>query len=335
MTQREIVRSYLRQDKYRSTPNLTLAKKIYNDGKNSKIFTTVEVVRTTIRQLKGKAGVLKGFDLRKDVSEFGGKPDGVRNPFPKIPKARKHFKKWGLLKVKTKKCLILSDVHIPYHDPEALALACEYGVDEGVDTVILNGDFADHFSCSFWEKDPRERDFPKERKLVMEGLAYIRGMFPKQRIIYKIGNHEERYLRYMTVKAPELLGIEAFRFENLYNLAHFDMELVGDKRPILVNEYVVIHGHEFYGTGGNLNPARGYYLKTKSPTISAHLHRISEHIEKDVQGNYIKSYSSGCLCEMHPDYAPLNGWSLGFVVITKGKKQSKVRNLTIENGEIC
>ena len=40
---------------------------------------------------------------------------------------------------------ILSDVHVPYHEPHVIAKACRYFKDKGVDQILLNGDILD-----FW-----------------------------------------------------------------------------------------------------------------------------------------------------------------------------------------
>jgi len=324
--------SYLDQKRYEKLPTTTLAKIIYKE--NSELFTNWDTVRSTLRQLRGAGGKntwsFKAYE--KEIKKYSKNNPGKLAPFAKIPKGKKHFAEWTPFVIKSKAALILSDAHIPYHDDVALETACEYGKEQKVDTVVLNGDFADFFSCSFWEKDPRERDFQGEIDTVLEALEYLRYMFPRKQIIWKIGNHEERFMRYMSVKAPELLGVDAFKFENIFKLDKYKITVVGDKRPMMFQDYTIIHGHEFYG-GGGAQPAKAYLAKTKMNTISAHLHRTSYHAEKGLKGQ-TRSYSSGCLCDLHPDYSPVNQWNHGFVVIKAGKQGARVESIVIEDGQI-
>ncbi|MGH7178825.1 MAG: metallophosphoesterase, partial [Tepidisphaeraceae bacterium] len=173
---------------------------------------------------------------------------------------------WKPLDIKgPTKTLILSDVHIPFHDTTSLALAIEYGVQHDADTVILNGDIMDHYALSRFLKDPRVRDFPGEVRLARQFLKALRKAFPKARIIWKHGNHEERYENYMRAMAPDFIGVDAFEWANVFSLSDFGVEMVGDKRTIRLGKIHVLHGHE-YG-GGIYAPvaaSRSMFLKALS-----------------------------------------------------------------------
>jgi metallophosphoesterase superfamily enzyme len=91
----------------------------------------------------------------------------------------------------------LPDVHIPFHNREVLELAVKYGEFYQPDIIILNGDFADHYSQSHWQKDPRKRNFPKEVETVKIALEWLRALFPNAMIYWKEGNHEERIMGFI------------------------------------------------------------------------------------------------------------------------------------------
>ena len=74
--------------------------------------------------------------------------------------------------------------------------------------LILNGDICDHYANSRFEADPKHRDFKVEVESVRFFLHGLRKRFPNAQIVYKHGNHEERYEKYLRAKAPELLGLE-------------------------------------------------------------------------------------------------------------------------------
>ena len=70
--------------------------------------------------------------------------------------------------------LLLSDIHVPYHNIEALTLALKYGMEHQVNTIILNGDLIDFYAISRFEKDPRKRDLAHEVNTCREFLTTLR-----------------------------------------------------------------------------------------------------------------------------------------------------------------
>lgn len=264
------------------------------------------------------------------------KPRKAGGGFKSIPKGLTHFEKWGAYVVDGKcRAAILSDLHIPYHDQTALLAALAHVQVCDPSVIVLNGDVADFYSVSFWEKDPRKRDFRAEVDTVKVVLSQIRLAFPNARIIYKCGNHEERYERYMLVKAPELLDMEVTQIGQILSLPEFDIELVRDKRPIRLGKLNVIHGHEFrFAIAGPVNPARGFFNKAKAHCIGGHLHQTSQHSEKNINQSVISTWSTGCLCDLHPDYAPINQWNHGFAMVDVTRTGVfQVNNLRIVDGE--
>jgi len=167
-------------------------------------------------------------------------------------------------------------------------------------------------------------------------LATLREGFPKARLVYKLGNHEERYERYMSVKAPELLGVAEFETQHLLGFANLGVGLVRDKRPIRLGKLNVVHGHEYsFPIANPVNPARGYFLRAKTHCLGGHLHQSSQHSEKNLEGKVVSTWSTGCLCDLHPDYRPLNNWNHGFAFVEIDKAGAfHVENLKLIDGEI-
>jgi len=86
---------------------------------------------------------------------------------------------------------------------------------------------------------------------------------------------------------------------------------------------------------GGVNPAPTLSLSIKRPAICRPLHRTTENISKVYDGDSIVTYSTGCLCELEPDYMPINEWNLGFAIIEMlGGGEFSVRNKKIVNGKI-
>lgn len=322
--------------KFPKTPIKTLARKMYND--NPELFKDVEQARERIRYYKGKRGKRHRQELadKSMVTKRGEEATnlGIPNPYG-LPES--DAEEWPpfIIPKGNNRILLLSDIHIPYHDPKAVEMAVEYGKQNDINTVVLNGDIMDCYALSRYEKDPRKRRFSEELEMTREFLGWITNELPAK-YYYKIGNHEERYEAFLRIKAPELLDITEFRLDVLLQFGKFGIELITDKRIIKAGELNIMHGHEFgRSVFSPVNPARGYYMRAKTNIIAGHNHQTSHHMEKNLNEKVIGAWSTGCLCELHPMYMPVNKWNLGFAVLNINKDGTfEVDNLSIINGKI-
>ena len=309
--------------------SLTLAKILYE--KYPEVFKSVENVRTIIRYYKGATGA-KLLDLRQRVAENQFEE---LNPFGFPASDETEYLPY-ILKKEANNILCLFDVHVPYHSIDALTKAVQYGKENNVNTIFIGGDFMDFYGLSTFEKDPRRRRFSEELEDGREMLRILRREFPKAYIYYQLGNHEERYERYMKLKAKELLDISDFRIDVLLRFGELGIELIDEKRIAKAGKLSILHGHEFgRQIFSPVNPARGLYMKAKKSSICGHHHQTSEHAEKDISGDVVSCWSSGCLCELNPDYRPINKWNHGFIHVTVEEDGNfEVRNKKIINNKI-
>lgn len=319
-------------DRFPKAATQTLAKIAYKE--HPSLFRDVEGARSAFRLARGNCGKK---NRHGSACKERYRPNQLPgDPFVKIPEGKRYLDDWSPVEISgPARALVLSDIHFPYHDRAALRIALSTGRDRQANMLILNGDTCDFFSVSHWEKDPRQRDFPAEVASIKEFLALLRSGFPKARIVFKEGNHEERYVRYMTLKAPELLGLPDFELRSVLGLDAVGAEHIGDKRPIRLGKLNVIHGHEYkFPIANPVNPARGYYLRAKTHCIGGHLHQTSQHSEKTLEGKVLSTWSTGCLCDLHPEYRPLNNWNHGFAFVEIDKAGVfHVDNLKIIDGK--
>ena len=231
--------------------------------------------------------------------------------------------------------LILSDIHFPYQDNEALELALQYGIENKVNCVYLNGDTLDMYHGSRFVKDRRKRDLASELQIGRDFLKMLQETF-KCPIYFKIGNHEKRWEDYLRIQAPELLGIADFELETILRFREFGVTLVKDKQIAMAGKLPIMHGHEWQGGfAPPVNPARGLYLKSKESCIIGHHNRTSEHTEKSLKGEVTTTWSTGCLCGLQPDYAPYNNYNHGFAhVQTENDGAYHLKNIRIINYKI-
>ena len=287
------------------------------------LFKDAEVGRSFVRQATGSKGNHHRKVMKTKIEWNGFKlPKPEKNDYSKVI-------------VNQKRIVILSDIHFPYYDQAALNAAISFSIDWNPDCIILNGDIIDCYHLSNFEKDKRQRSFKYELDMLKNFFIQLRELFPDARIIYKIGNHEERYEKQILSNIPELIELEYFAFENVIQAKEYGIEVVKGKRVIRVGKLNVIHGHELpRGMAAPVNPARGFFLRTKASTIGGHHHQTSEHIESDLNGNIIGAFSTGCLCELNPHYMPINKWNHGFAVVENTGGDYMVRNIKIIKGRI-
>jgi predicted phosphodiesterase len=319
--QGEIVKEYL--ERFPKVPNLTLARKIYKE--NREVFNNTDAVRSLIRNFRGKLGSKRKEKLidKRFV-----------NQKPQIPKSEIRHKPTYQIPTCNNKILIISDLHVPYHDEKALKAAIKYGKEKKANTIYINGDLIDFYHLSRFEKDPRVRNVAHEIKLAKQVLKYIRSEFPRALIVYYMGNHDHRFNKYMLNKAPELLDIPEFDLYHMLGLQELNIILVDNNRGAKAGKLNIRHGHEFYGSGG-VFPGRKYYLAAKDNILVSHVHKTTNYITPDITKQVHGGFSIGCLSDLDPDYNPNNEYNHGFAYLTIDKDGSfKLENKQIFNGKV-
>ena len=320
------------RDKYGwEMPTLKLARILY--AENPLLFTNVEDARKVLRGIEGKLGTTRnGNRYKKSAPVELQQNHRSRNPY-KLPESEERVYEPYI--VPGKRVLILSDVHIPYHSIEALTAALDFAKREDIDTIVLNGDTLDFHGLSRFVKDPKARSVAHELAAFKEFMTALRALFPKAFIIYKMGNHCERYDLFLIQKAHEIIGVDEFDFRNIIKARAEGIEVVGDKRILKLGALNLVHGHEFGGSiFSPVNIARGLFLRGKVSAMQGHNHQTSEHTESNMNGELTTTYSVGCLCELHPAYLPINKWNHGFAIVDVDGQAFHVRNYRIHKGEV-
>jgi hypothetical protein len=226
----------------------------------------------------------------------------------------------------------MSDLHVPFHEPRAVQAAIAYGRKFKPDTVLLNGDIADFYQVSRWDKNPsRCNGMKAEIGVVEEALSFVRGCFPKARFVYKMGNHEERWDKFIWAKAAEIWDVAACRVWDVLHLEDKGIEWVGDQRPITAGHLPIFHGHELgRSLFSPVNPARGAFLRAHHTIMVAHSHQTSGHADTNIWHDETFCWSIGCLCTLTPEYARVNRWNHGLACVTVSNDGSfDVENLRI------
>lgn len=329
MTKRDIAREY-RKLYGIQMPTLKLARIMY--AKENLSFSSVEDARKILRGIENKGGgsKIKNPDLVMPM------PDRPRNPY-NLPKSYKEDREPYILPIGCNNILLISDLHIPYHDIEAITVALDYGLEKKVNTIFINGDLIDNAQVSKFEKDMRKRSVKEEFDLTKQFLQSLRNTFPDAIIYWLKGNHCIRWEKFLMQKVSEIWDDPYFQLEERLRLNEERVILLDDTTLVKAGKLSITHGHHiFKGIFSPVSPARGAYMKAKQSIIVGHLHRSSQNSEMDLDGNVVSCWSMACLCELRPNYSPLVSNSQhGFAhVLVEPDGNYTVHNYQIIKGKI-
>ena len=327
----KIILEYL--EKFPNSPSKTLAKKIYSE--NGGYFEKFENVYTRVRYYRGQIGKYHRERLNNKEFQKELKTKVMQN-FVSLPTSLSEKRGTFTFPTGCRKLGVIGDLHIPYHDEDAIETACDKMEAEEVDSILINGDLLDFYQLSFHEKDPRKVHFKNEIESGKQFFEYLRSRFPGIPIYFIPGNHENRFERYLRIKASELLDMDEFRLDVILHVAEYKIEYIPFRTKLVFGDFLIEHGDKIPGAGGVV-PARTALMKLKTNCIINHFHKSSQSSQR-VYGigepTTIIGYSIGCLCELAPDYMEINEWNHGFAILTKVDNLVSVNNYKIEGNTI-
>ena len=285
------------------------------------LFASVEAARSSIRSRTGCSGE-RSQQLSAESKKVGKAYKAPKKQQYAMPKSK--AKPWLPFEIEGPcKVGVLSDIHFPKHHEKALGNAVKF-LKGNIDVLVLNGDIADAEEFGSWAKSPKAIQTEDSVQCVRDGLLWLLSEFPKARVIYKFGNHEERLDRYCWSRAPELVGMPHITWEGLLTIGQDlkpvkeleRIEWVKDQRPIMAGRLPIFHGHELpKSLISSVNPARGAFLRLIDTVLVGHFHRSSSHVEYNWQRDAINCWSTGCLCDLSPQYAVINKWNWGLAQV--------------------
>ena len=308
--------------KFPAAPSRTLARRIAAECK-----VTAEQARDVIRVVRGLHG--KTHKAHTPDKSLFRKPS--RKPHkPKLPPSL--CETWEPFDLGCDVTVgVISDLHIPYHDQQAVEAAVAYLKKRKPDVLLINGDYGDWYSVSRYMRDPKKRRLKREIKMQRDGLQWLRSQFPKARIVGKEGNHELRWSHYLWNAAVEISEFPQVRLPRILGMKTLGIEYVDNQRPIMAGKLPIFHGHELgKGISSPVNAARGVFMRMISTALVGHHHRTSSHTEPNWRHEEIVCWSTGCLCGLNADYAVINKWNAGFAVVeVAADGQFQVDNLRL------
>jgi len=210
---------------------------------------------------------------------------------------------------------ILQDTHHPYHDQRVLREVELFLEELQPDLLLYPGDMSDFYELSKFDKNPeRKGRLQQELDLTANMFRRHRELVPNARMIFELGNHEDRLRRFLWSNSPALASLRTLTIDGLYQLKDSDVECVDYEEGILINgNFMVTHGdliraHSAY-------TAKGMSDKHGGSGIHGHSHRGGNSLKRNRFGIY-GWWENYCLCDLNPDYVQNPNWQQGFSVIT-------------------
>lgn len=226
----------------------------------------------------------------------------------------------------SKKILMISDLHIPYQSNKAVETAINYRDD--FDTILILGDLLDMYQCSRFTKNPAAQNVMKEIGLARQFLESLRKKFPKSRIIFLEGNHDERLRHYVWVNAPALSGLKELELRSLLKVSDYGIEYYENGTRLKLGGLFAVHGNEIKGSGG-INTAWNVARRTLDNTICGHFHTVQRYAARSVSDKEFAVWTMGCLCQLRPKFAPMSNHQWGFAFVEISGKTFRVENKQI------
>ncbi len=313
------------------TPNLpsrTLARILFKE--HPKLFINLEAARSAVNLRRGCGGGearrrIKGWDEYYRIpgtSYTLPRPIAIANSQPFI--------------LDCQRALLIGDLHIPFHDPDAIGIALKEGRRHKIDTILIGGDLCDCYAWSVFCRTPMPDVSRTEVEQTHQFFLTLRRMFSKVRIIWLWGNHEERFDMRIFEKLPELAALAQKRgeiqlLEDAMAVKKYRVEVVKNRRIIYMGKLSIIHGQEMGRASDPVNPARTLQLRCRDITAVFHFHTSSQDMQKTIRDKHIATWSIGCLCNCKPFYRPINRWNLGYALYTRTSSDG---NFVLDNKRI-
>ena len=288
----DICRQY--RDKYPGMQLRTLAKLIFSN--ESIYFKSIEDARQALKYVTGKNGERdRTFIPAEDVEPIAKSTTPFTIPMPESEDLKPYK-----LPVGFNNFILCGDIHVPNHRIKPIEAMIDYAQKHGKKQLIINGDLLDNTPFTRHFKKPMDgHDVRKSFDDAEQLLLYFKQFFDE--VYWLEGNHDFWYKRWLISKAPELFGDPHFDLETRLKLIEKRIHFIGQEFIVKAGDLSIVHGHMVMR--GGILPARTLFNKMTTDSVCSHVHK-SDSFMGTLNGKQIRSYTTGCLCTLTPEYSP-------------------------------
>lgn len=211
------------------------------------------------------------------------------------------------------RCAFLSDCHFPFQHRQAWPLTLKILPELGLDLIFLGGDIFDLEQLSRFAVPPdRMMTLRYDIQKAYKELTNLREAMPDVPIEMILGNHENRYEKFLYSKGPQIVGLKGHSVHEAFQLDDFsvDYHYSGQKHR-KIGKLLLLHGDEV--KVGSVDLARKLYFKIGESVMVGHYHAQDSYLEGG--HNQGGAWVTSCLRSLRPDWAPFSHWTLGFNIV--------------------
>lgn len=224
------------------------------------------------------------------------------------------------------RALVVSDTHVPYHDPKVWSIVCQIAKDLKPDVVVHLGDLIDCFQVQdSFDKDPvRVNSLQDDIDLAAKLLDQLAVKAPNAKLYLLEGNHEDRLRRAiwkLNNGQRELAKLRTFQSNVTWPSLLKDagagnwifVPIHGQAKRQILPMFITKHGSVVRKWSGH--SAKAEWERYGQSGISGHTHRSGLFYTDDYNGAHVW-IENGCTCRLDPEYTEDPNWQQGFTVIT-------------------
>jgi predicted phosphodiesterase len=216
-----------------------------------------------------------------------------------------------------KTALVLPDIHVPYHDEDAIKLILKVAKDIKPDQIVQLGDLVDFYPISHYRKDPDRSSgtaLQYELDCTKDLLATLSAIAPTTVLQ---GNHEERLAKYLVEKAPGLCGLRALTVPKLLGIDN-KRSFYKAKGGVHLGKLLLLHGNEVSdrGVASSGGTCKKGVEKLNMSVGIGHIHRLGSFYVTSAGQGVQSGYEFGCLCQKDVEYMSFSNWQTGFGYVT-------------------
>lgn len=213
--------------------------------------------------------------------------------------------------------IVTNDWHVPFHDKYAFRLFLRVVANLQPRQVIINGDAADCYAISFFDKNPdrmKDSGFQVELDQFGELVTDLNAAKPADCTVHYLpGNHEDRLRRFLWSRAAGLADLRALQLESLLGLDDLGVTYHEHEFALTTN-LVAKHGRFVRKAAGQSAHAELQDEKFSVSTITGHVHRIGQTMVRTRHG-VVGGWECGCLCSIEPEYMRRPDWQQGIIAV--------------------
>ena len=279
----------------------------------------------------GSDRLLRGWasDIRKDLALQNARP---------ISESKKHRNQFikqspspTIMTLNTnggsKTILNVNDAHCPFQDDATLDLIISFASGLQPDYINFKGDWADWYQISKFNKDPKRiTHLQDDLDIAKDRLKRFRDACPDSKLIYELGNHDDRLRKYLWMKAPELSSLRGTDIRELLGFGELEIDCIPSECLLEINGiFQSEHGEVVSKHSGWT--AKAMFEKRGGSGICGHSHRGGSYFKHD--SDYFGWWENFCTCTLNPQWTKNPNWMQGFSLVHFIEKRFYVEQIPI------